>query len=77
MRTERSEVRLLLSPPKEKQMKARTFFSDEPDDVVVEIIERIGTTDTYKCRVRDKVVERHRDRLTPLDDKAKELLAKR
>jgi hypothetical protein len=57
-------------------MKAKTFWGDEPDDVIVEIISKIGSTDTYKCRFRDKDIVRHRDRLTPIDDEAKQFLAK-
>lgn len=56
--------------------KALTFWSDEPDDVEVEIIGRIGDTKTFKVKYRDRDIARHVDRLKPLDDEARALLGK-
>ena len=57
-------------------MKAKTFWGDEPDDVVVEIISKIGSTDTFKCKYGNREIARHRDRLNPIDDEAKAFIAK-
>lgn len=57
-------------------MKAKTFFGDEPDEVIVEILHRIGETDTYKCKYHGREIARHRDRLQPLDDECKKFLGK-
>jgi hypothetical protein len=57
--------------------KALTFWSDEPDDIEVEIIGRIGETKTFKVRYRDREIARHVDRLKPLDDEARGMLGKK
>lgn len=57
-------------------MKALTFWGDEPDDVEVEIIGRIGATKTFKVKYKDREIARHVDRLKPIDDEAKALLDK-
>lgn len=56
--------------------KALTFWGDEPDDVTVEIIGRIGDTKTFKVKYQDREIARHVDRLKPLDAEARALLGK-
>ncbi len=56
---------------------AATFLDDQ-SNVTVEILSVSSSTSLCKCRTEDgKVIARHKARLTPLNDAAKDLLKRK
>lgn len=49
-----------------------TFYDDDPH--VEAVLLSVGNTGLCKVQYGGKIVVRHRDRVTPLNDKAKEML---
>jgi hypothetical protein len=55
--------------------KARTFYDDQ-SEIDVEVVWKFGTGDMYLVVYGEKKLVRHRDRLVPLDEEARQVLGK-
>jgi len=58
-------------------MRARTFGLDEDERLEVEILSPPSATGLVKVRCEGKVFVRHKNRLDPMDEEAKEILGRK